>query len=236
MDNDNRENISLGCTKPIEEKTPNATEIYEKRNENANKNTYENNSLGNDKHKVIYKNPNKKDVKYNHSHLDITKFQQTKFEKNDSRKYYQSYDKNSTENNPFKVYREKQATVCNNLSNSKLIKKSYIPNSSDPITIEGKIRINSRSFQNAYISLSNGEKDILVIGVAARNGDLDEDLVRVTINSELQWIVFQNKEVQKTGVVVKILEKVHLRIATRFLKKKNSSVFLVPRDNRIPLI
>lgn len=109
-------------------------------------------------------------------------------------------------------------------------------NSACPNIIEGNIRINPRCYQNAYVSLTTGEQDVLIIGLKDRNRALEGDLVAVIINSKDKWLRLGDNLFQKTGYVVSILEKVHPRKAVGYLKKQDVFVTLQPRDCRIPIL
>ncbi|KAM0737562.1 DIS3-like exonuclease 2 [Formica fusca] len=56
------------------------------------------------------------------------------------------------------------------------------------------------------------------------------------VNLEKYWYKFPNGQIQKTGKVVCILEKVHSRRAIGYLRKKDSLVLFHPKDQRIPLV
>ncbi|KAJ8679012.1 hypothetical protein QAD02_014799 [Eretmocerus hayati] len=105
-----------------------------------------------------------------------------------------------------------------------------------PNVIEGVIRINPRCYKNAYISSSNGEPDLLIVGLRDRNRALEGDLVAVIVNSRDKWFPMGENVYQKTGTVISILEKNHPRKAVGYLKKQDVFVFLHPRDSRIPLL
>lgn len=100
--------------------------------------------------------------------------------------------------------------------------------------VEGYIRINSRYNKYAYLSC-NDEHDLMIIGIRDRNRALDGDFVVAAICPTEKWRMHQG-EIQKTGIVVCIKEKIHPRKAVGYLKRRDSSVLFYPRDQRIPLL
>ncbi|XP_033211110.1 DIS3-like exonuclease 2 isoform X2 [Belonocnema kinseyi] len=106
----------------------------------------------------------------------------------------------------------------------------------NPTYIEGNIRINMKFSKHAYLSMSGGAMDILIIGARDRNRALEGDLVVVCINPEEKWFKHPSEEVQRTGVVVSILEKVHPRKTVGFIKQQQNGVLFYPRDSRTPLL
>ncbi|KAM4868026.1 DIS3-like exonuclease 2 isoform X2 [Urocitellus parryii] len=98
--------------------------------------------------------------------------------------------------------------------------------------IQGVLRINPKKFHEAFIPSPDGDRDIFIDGVVARNRALNGDLVVVKLLPEEQW------------KVVYILEKKHSRAATGILKllaDKNSELFrkyalFSPSDHRVPRI
>ncbi|XP_015595522.1 DIS3-like exonuclease 2 [Cephus cinctus] len=106
--------------------------------------------------------------------------------------------------------------------------------------IEGNIRINRRFSNHAYLAITDGEQDLLIIGLQDRNRALDGDLVIAKVNPEEEWYASEGDKKQKTGVVVYILEKVHPRKAIGFLKptsnKDKSALVFQSRDVRFPLL
>ena len=123
-------------------------------------------------------------------------------------------------------------TVCEKKVR-KLLEKQPKDN---PTYIEGNLRINTKYSKHAYLALPGSERDILIIGVGDRNRALDGDLVAAIINPEEKWFKHPTGEIQKTGVVVCILEKVHPRKAVGFIKNQQNGVLFYPRDSRIPLL
>ncbi|XP_014219455.1 DIS3-like exonuclease 2 [Copidosoma floridanum] len=111
-----------------------------------------------------------------------------------------------------------------------------VQNPDIPNIVVGCIRINPRCYQNAYISLTNGEQDILINGLKDRNRALEGDLVAVVINSKERWFKCSEGTYQRTGSVVCILEKSHPRKAVGTLKKQDVFVFFQPRDSRVPIM
>ena len=106
----------------------------------------------------------------------------------------------------------------------------------NPTYIEGNIRINMKYSKHAYLPMPAGAMDILIIGARDRNRALEGDLVVVCVNPEEKWFKHPSEEVQKTGVVVSILEKVHPRKTVGFIKQQQNGVLFYPRDSRTPLL
>lgn len=102
--------------------------------------------------------------------------------------------------------------------------------------IEGSLRINPKFSTHAYITMPNGENDLLIIGPRDRNRAFDGDLVVASINEEEKWHKGTNERIQKTGTIVCILEKIHPRKAVGILNHSDSIVLLQPRDIRMPMI
>ncbi|XP_046403966.1 DIS3-like exonuclease 2 [Ischnura elegans] len=92
------------------------------------------------------------------------------------------------------------------------------------LLMKGVIRINPRNYQKAYISQDDDEeaKDVLIDGIMDRNRALEGDEVAIKLHEEAQWVVEEGIDgenvVQKTGMVVAILEKKHNRYTVGFLK------------------
>lgn len=104
----------------------------------------------------------------------------------------------------------------------------------NPNLVEGYIRINMKFYKHAYVSVAGNEMDILIVGIRDRNRALEGDLVVVSINPEDKWHTHSTNEIQKTGVIVSILEKNHPRKAIGFIKKHQSGIIFQPRDSRVP--
>ncbi|XP_011252572.2 DIS3-like exonuclease 2 isoform X1 [Camponotus floridanus] len=103
--------------------------------------------------------------------------------------------------------------------------------------VKGNLRVNPTSSKYAYLRMENeGERDLLIIGTYNRNRAFDGDLVVAHINPEKYWHKFPDGQIQKTGKVICILEKVHSRRAIGCLRKKDSFMLLYPKDQRIPLV
>ncbi|EGI59665.1 DIS3-like exonuclease 2 [Acromyrmex echinatior] len=103
--------------------------------------------------------------------------------------------------------------------------------------VKGNLRINPFACKYAYISMTNEERDLLIIGISNRNRAFEGDLVVACVNPENLWRTSSDGEVQKTGKIVCILEKVHSRRAIGYIIQKHDSLLLFhPRDHRIPLV
>ena len=103
--------------------------------------------------------------------------------------------------------------------------------------VKGNLRINPFACKYAYLSMTNEERDLLIIGISNRNRAFEGDLVVACVNPENLWRTSSDGEVQKTGKIVCILEKVHSRRAVGYIIKKHDSLLLFhPRDHRIPLV
>ncbi|XP_012533692.1 DIS3-like exonuclease 2 isoform X2 [Monomorium pharaonis] len=101
--------------------------------------------------------------------------------------------------------------------------------------IKGHIRINPFC-RYAYLHMDNEERDLLIVGLPNRNRAFEGDLVVACILPEKYWHKCADGEIQKTGKVVCILEKMHSRKAVGYLKKQDSLFVFYPRDQRIPLV
>ncbi|KYM95072.1 PREDICTED: DIS3-like exonuclease 2 [Cyphomyrmex costatus] len=102
--------------------------------------------------------------------------------------------------------------------------------------VKGNLRINPFSAKHAYLSISNEEHDLVIMGIPNRNRAFEGDLVVACVNPENLWRTLPSGEIQKTGKVVCILEKVHPRRAVGYIKKHDSLLLFYPRDHRIPLV
>lgn len=104
--------------------------------------------------------------------------------------------------------------------------------------VKGYIRINAKSFKEAYVAMPNNELDVLIDGIQDRNRALDGDLVAIKINPVEKWRGMNGSRPQKTGKVVCILKKIHHRKIVGFLKPlpdNNPRVALFsPRDHKVP--
>lgn len=94
----------------------------------------------------------------------------------------------------------------------KRILKNQMPNNVQYIT--GTLRVSSKCSNYAYLSMKDGERDLLINGVVNRNRAFDGDLVVARINPEEDWQTFANGQIQKTGAVISILKKIHPRKVT----------------------
>ncbi|CAD1480132.1 unnamed protein product, partial [Heterotrigona itama] len=101
--------------------------------------------------------------------------------------------------------------------------------------IEGQLRINPWCHKYAYLSLSDDQYDLLIVGLKDRNRAFDGDFVVACINQPDKWHMHRGQK-QKTGVVVYIREKVHPRKTVGCFKQRGAFTFLYPRDHRIPLV
>ncbi|XP_017884605.1 DIS3-like exonuclease 2 [Ceratina calcarata] len=109
-------------------------------------------------------------------------------------------------------------------------------NSIDAQYVEGYLRVNPWNHKFAYISLGDDEFDLLIVGLRDRNRSFDGDHVVARVNPTDKWKTCQG-QVQKTGVVVCIKEKVHPRKTVGHIKQRGgTSTFLYPRDHRVPLV
>lgn len=106
----------------------------------------------------------------------------------------------------------------------------------DGVYVKGNLRVNPSFYKHAYLRLNNEERDLLIIGIPNRNRAFEGDLVVACVNPEKFWHKCSDGEMQKTGKVVCILEKVHSRRAVGQLKKQGSLLMFYPKDQRIPLV
>jgi len=102
--------------------------------------------------------------------------------------------------------------------------------------VKGNLRVNPSFYKYAYLRLDNEERDLLIIGIPNRNRAFEGDLVVACVNPEKFWHKCSDGEMQKTGKVVCILEKVHSRRAVGQLKKQGSLLMFHPKDQRVPLV
>ncbi|KAM0737088.1 DIS3-like exonuclease 2 [Formica fusca] len=140
------------------------------------------------------------------------------------------------EKNPQKTLKTKQIfSDYISLSKMKKILKKQTFNNVQ--YVKGNLRVNPTSCKYAYLRMENDEeRDLLIIGTHNRNRAFNGDLVVAHVNLEKYWYKFPNGQIQKTGKVVCILEKVHSRRAIGYLRKKDSLVLFHPKDQRIPLV
>lgn len=116
----------------------------------------------------------------------------------------------------------------------KILKKQTLDNVQ---YVKGNLRVNPTSHKYAYLHMENDkERDLLIIGTHNRNRAFNGDLVVAHVNPEKYWHKFPDGQIQKTGKVVCILEKVHSRRAIGYLRKKDSLVLFYPKDQRVPLV
>ncbi|XP_050489693.1 DIS3-like exonuclease 2 isoform X1 [Bombus huntii] len=106
-------------------------------------------------------------------------------------------------------------------------------NSNETQYIEGQLRVNPWNREYAYLSFSDDQCDLLIIGLRDRNRAFDGDFVVARINQPEKWKMHQGYN-QKTGVVVYIREKIHPRRTIGYFKE-NGKLFY-PRDRRVPLV
>ncbi|XP_014238070.1 DIS3-like exonuclease 2 [Trichogramma pretiosum] len=132
--------------------------------------------------------------------------------------------------------KKERRLFCDHLPIDVVKKLLGVQDPENPNIVEGSIRINPRCYQNAYVASTNGEPDILIVGLKDRNRALEGDNVAVVIHPQDKWFKVDENTFHKTGAVVSILEKFHPRKAVGFLKKQDVFVFLQPRDYRVPLM
>ncbi|XP_046143471.1 DIS3-like exonuclease 2 isoform X1 [Osmia bicornis bicornis] len=177
--------------------------------------------------------------------------QTSKQKTQNDRKTKKKKKKQNDKENPSIVYSEETKENETDVKKSKSLKEKetfpkYIPtskideilmlkNSMDVQYVEGYLRINSRYNKHAYLSLFDDQCDLLIIGIRDRNRALDGDFVVARINPPEKWRTHQG-QIQKTGIVICIREKIHSRKAVGCLRQRDSSVFFYPRDQRVPLI
>lgn len=101
----------------------------------------------------------------------------------------------------------------------------------------GIIRINPRSYNDAFIDDPQGGPDIFIEGMQSRNTALEGDLVVVQLNPQSQWKTnpMKNNAVQKTGKVVEIVRRNHPGVAGGYLKRySDTHALFSPIDSKIP--
>jgi exoribonuclease R len=99
------------------------------------------------------------------------------------------------------------------------------------------IRINPRSYSDAFVDDPQGGPDVFIEGMQSRNTALDGDLVLVRLNPQSQWKTnpMKNNAIQKTGSVVQILKRNHPGVAGGYLKRySDSQALFSPIDSKIP--
>lgn len=101
--------------------------------------------------------------------------------------------------------------------------------------ITGSLRINLHFHKHAFITMPDDDKgDLLIDGLLDRNRALEGDVVVAVVKPMNQWLKQSEGDLQKTGKVVHILEKVHSRKIVGYMHAKSGGFVLVPRDPRLP--
>ncbi|XP_078034131.1 DIS3-like exonuclease 2 isoform X2 [Augochlora pura] len=103
-------------------------------------------------------------------------------------------------------------------------------NSENVEYVEGYLHINQKFCKYAYLTLSDDEPDLIIIGTIDRNRALDGDRVVVRINPPTLW----ESQNRKTGIVISILEEIHPRLVVGHLKREGEALHLYSRDKRMP--
>lgn len=173
----------------------------------------------------------------------MDKFERNKNKKKNNKKSTDIHGRNSFEKKMGK--RELEAATkrdekfAKDSSFPKRIRKRDIPAllseqlTEDPLYVVGTIHINSENGYNAYVNIDD-EADILISGIRDRNRAMQNDVVAVMINSKHDWRIHERGEVQKTGTVVCILEKIHSRRVIGTLELWRGKPRLRSRDPRVP--
>lgn len=103
--------------------------------------------------------------------------------------------------------------------------------------LTGILRVNNKQSKNCYVSSGdNDEEDVLIDGMCDRNRAMDKDLVAIQIHAQDKWIQKANGRIQKTALVVSILEKVHPRKAIGILVYMKQVLRFHPRDKKFPVM
>ncbi|XP_050592184.1 DIS3-like exonuclease 2 isoform X2 [Bombus affinis] len=150
----------------------------------------------------------------------------------DDEKGKKEENKRAIEARKAKVPKEKD-TFPEHIPEKEIDKLLRNENSDETQYIEGQLRINPRNREYAYLSFSDDQRDLLIIGLRDRNRAFDGDFVVACINQPEKWEMHKGYE-QKTGVVVFIREKIHPRRTIGYFKENNELFY--PRDRRVPLV
>ncbi|XP_006565708.1 DIS3-like exonuclease 2 isoform X2 [Apis mellifera] len=130
---------------------------------------------------------------------------------------------------------KQKETFPRHISEKEIDKLLKNQNTNDAQYVEGYLRINPWCHKYAYLSLSDDQYDLLIVGLRDRNRAFDGDFVVACINQPEKWQVHQGQK-QKTGVVVCIREKIHPRKTVGCFKQRGAFTFFYPRDHRVPLV
>lgn len=148
------------------------------------------------------------------------------------------YFKNNREiikNNTKKDAQKTKQMFSNHISVKKMKRILREPTCNNVQYVKGNLRVNPVCYKYAYLSMENdGKRDLLIIGTRNRNRAFDGDLVVAQVNPEKYWHKFPDGQIQETGRIVCILEKLHSRRAIGCLRQKDSLVLFYPKDRRIP--
>ncbi|VVC38741.1 Nucleic acid-binding, OB-fold,Rrp44-like cold shock domain [Cinara cedri] len=148
-----------------------------------------------------------------------------------------------------KSQKKKEQTINNNKSKMLNISDSYYTkyisfndvekSLANNELFEGILHINEKFMSDAYVTLPDNLKDVLISSIKLRNRALDGDKVVVEIFKKSKWLNPNTKDCQRTGKVVYITKKNekntvfvgHITNKTCGFSKYST---LVPRDKLLP--
>ncbi|XP_015113901.1 DIS3-like exonuclease 2 [Diachasma alloeum] len=123
---------------------------------------------------------------------------------------------------PKSINRDKMREILNEKTKAS---QQYIP---------GVLKISNKNPKYSYVSSGKDDEDILIDGYCDRNRAMEKDLVVIQIHPQDRWIQKANGRVQKTAVIVSVLEKIHPRKAIGILVYQKELLRFHPRDPKFP--
>lgn len=178
--------------------------------------------------KLVKKGQQKRDCKNSEEVIEITK-EDSKID-NDARGENGASDQKSS-----KRLKERE-TFLEHIPVTEIDKLLKNQSADNIEYMEGYLRINPKFFKHAYLSFSDDQRDLLIIGLRDRNRAFEGDYVVARINPPDKWHTVPGGQKQKTGVIVCIREEIHPRRTIGHLKHDGVSTIFYPRDKRIPLL
>jgi len=95
---------------------------------------------------------------------------------------------------------------------------------------QGQLRINSFDRNEAYVTAQGVETDVYIYGESTRNRALDSDIVIIKLNPAKQWRKREGKDIQPTGKVVAISQKLRKQNIVGILKPAREEMFVTSND------
>ena len=178
--------------------------------------------------KLVKKGQQKRDSKNSEEVIEITK-ENSKID-NDARGENGANDQKSSKRS------KERETFLEHIPVKQIDKLLKNQNADNIEYMEGYLRINPKFFKHAYLSFSDDQRDLLIIGLRDRNRAFEGDYVVARINPPDKWHTVPGGQKQKTGVIVCIREEIHPRRTIGHLKHDGVSTIFYPRDKRIPLL